>query len=381
MKLCILLLGCTLAGHAAAQDAVDLGVVETVDLAVSPKGGSDRALRFLDNLDVLADADLDKLIGWSNATAHVHILNNMGARPNDSVATLQGVDNIEVATHRLRLFEAWVEQGLGANTTVRAGLYNVNSEFYANDAAALLLAPAFGIGSEFAATGPNGPSIFPSTALGIRIDHQVEGLGYVRAAILNGGAGTFGDPGGVDLSFREGALAIGEVGLVRRGAKLAFGYWRYTRRQDDYSEVDDAGVSLRRIAQGGYVLAEAHLAGDAESRSADAFLRIGFSEGTTTPFRGGWQAGLRIERVLAGRPDSAFSIGAHQGLTTRGFRDCLERDGLNPASAESAVELTYHDRLTKHVTVQPDVQWIFNRGGEAGVPGTLVTTMRFKLAF
>ena len=97
------------------------------------------------------------------------MLNNSGGAPNDVAGTLQGVDNIEVRTPRLRLFELWLEQSLGP-ASVRAGLYNLNSEFYADDAAGQLLAPAFGIGSELAATGPNGPSIFPSTALGVRLN-------------------------------------------------------------------------------------------------------------------------------------------------------------------------------------------------------------------
>lgn len=153
------LAACCFAMHASpvlAKDAVQISLVETVDV-VSVSGGSGDDVFLLDNLDVVADLDLDALLGWRGGQAHVHVLNNLGSVPNDRAATLQGVNNIEVASQRLRLFEAWVEQRLSARTSVRIGLYDLNSEFYANDAAGLLIAPAFGVGSEIAATGRMAP--------------------------------------------------------------------------------------------------------------------------------------------------------------------------------------------------------------------------------
>lgn len=146
---------------AVAQDRpVEIAAEITVDAVGQVAGGGDRTVRALTNIDVTADIDLGTMAGWQGANAHVYVLDNRGARPNDSIGTLQGVDNIEVPDAGLRLFEAWVEQDLGRGASLRMGLYDVNSEFYANDAAGLLIAPPFGIGSELAATGPNGPSIF-----------------------------------------------------------------------------------------------------------------------------------------------------------------------------------------------------------------------------
>ncbi len=109
--------------------------------------------------------------------------------PSDDAGTAQGVDNIEVSRQRARLFEAWVQQSFaGDKASVLAGLHNLNSEFYANDSAGLLIAPAFGIGSELAATGPNGPSIFPSTALAARVKWAPREDLYLQAAALNASA-------------------------------------------------------------------------------------------------------------------------------------------------------------------------------------------------
>ena len=167
-----------IAAHASAAEPdrtppVQLAADYTLDLVAVDAADRGSGTALLDNLNVTADFDLDGLIGWRRATAHVHVLNNFGGMPNNRANTLQGIDNIEVASQRLRLFEAWLQYGLGSNASARVGLYDMNSEFYANDAAGTLLAPAFGVGSEIAATGPNGPSIFPSTALALRLEPRV----------------------------------------------------------------------------------------------------------------------------------------------------------------------------------------------------------------
>jgi len=205
------------------RDPVDVSASYVVDMTGVWAGGRAGKPYVLDDLNVAAMLDLEALAGWKGATFYVDMLNNLGGMPNDRAGTLQGINNIEVGSHRLRLFEAWLEQKLGSRTSVRVGLYDLNSEFYANDSAGLLVAPAFGVGSEIAATGPNGPSIFPSTALAVRVDQGVGKSGYVRAAVLNATAGTLGDPQGVNLTFDDGALLIGEAGVAGERGKLGIG--------------------------------------------------------------------------------------------------------------------------------------------------------------
>ncbi|MBO9623653.1 MAG: carbohydrate porin [Sphingomonas sp.] len=369
-------LGCaSLAPAAQAQEGPDFAVAHTMDVVAVAGEGEDKAF-WLDNLDLTADAPLT-----GTTRAHGYVLVNLGGMPNDRAGTLQGVNNIEVASHRVRLFEAWIEQQLDARSTLRAGLYDLNSEFYSNDSAGLLIAPAFGVGSEIAATGPNGPSIFPSTALGVRLDRSFAGGGFARVAVLNASARTFGDPGGVDLDFHNGALVIGEAGAAGKHGKIGVGAWAYTRRQDDLAAVDAAGDPLRRRAHGAYVIAERPF-GDPEGQGAlSAFVRAGISDGKTTPFRGGWQAGMLVTRLWAGRDDSQFSLGVNQGYVSHGYREVLRGEGVRTAAAESAVELTYSDKLAKWLTLQPDLQLIFDAGGDADARPVLVAGLRSTMEF
>jgi len=357
--------------------ALSLGAVYTADISGVTSGVRPRAGRYLDNLDLTADLDLDRAVGWRGAVLHAYALNNSGGAPNDVAGTLQGVDNIEVARPRLRLFEVWLEQAVGP-ANVRAGLYNINSEFYANASAALLLNPSFGIGSELAATGPNGPSIFPSTALGLRVNVALGEGRYARAAVLNAESGVLGDPGGVDTGFDNGVLTIAEAGF-EGPTRVSAGAWRYTKRQDDIRDVTPSGEAARRHAQGAYVLAEQHLFGSDDTAQGHMFLRVGLSDGATTPFRGGWQAGMLIARPVASRPDSQISFGVQQGVLNRRFRDNLRDAGGRPARAESGLEITYSDKVAPRVTLQPDLQWIRHAGGDRRARDRIVAALRLKI--
>jgi porin len=323
------------------------------------------------------DADLERVMGWRGASAHFDILNNSGAMPNDDAGTLQGVDNIEVPSRRLRLFEAWIEQSFG-DSSLRLGLYDLNSEFYANESAGYLIAPAFGIGSEIAATGPNGPSIFPSTALAARFHSQFDNGLFARAGVINANAGVLGDPGGVDISFDEGALLIAEAG-VEGERKLAFGVWGYSQRQDDIRDVDGFGDPIHRDAHGAYIIYEQPLNDPDGARATHAFLRAGISDGDTTPFAGGWQAGLLVERMFDGRPDSVFSVGINQGVLSDGYRQNQIDLGASMERSELQVEITYSDRLCPHVTIQPDLQWVRSPSGDRAIKDALVAGLRVSV--
>lgn len=350
----------------------------TADAIGPVSGGVKHRAELLDNLDVIADLDLGKAVGWDGATLHGYLLANNGGIPNDNAGTLQGIDNIEVARQGVRLYELWLEAPLGERTTVRAGLYDLNSEFYANDSAGLLINPSFGIGSELAATGPNGPSIFPSTALAVRLNHDWDG-GYIRGAVLNAHAGVPGDPDGVDLEFDSGALVIAEAGLTGN-LRLSVGVWRYTDDQDDIRDVTLTGDPARRTAQGVYVSGERVLAGDETSTQVTGFFRAGLSDGDTSPFQGGWQAGVLVERVFPGRPDSALSVGVQQGYLSSKMRANMVDGGVDASRAETGFEVTWSDRLTDRITLQPDLQVILDPGGESGADPVVVLGLRVSVS-
>lgn len=377
---CAIAMGGLLAASAAQSaeaPAWTHQIVYKADVMGPVAGAPKTAGRFLDNLDLIIDGDLERAIGWRGATIHAYALNNSGGKPNDLIGGLQGVDNIEVAHARTRLYELWVEQAFGDRASVRAGLYDLNSEFYSTEASHLLLSPPFGIGSEFSATGPNGPSIFPLTAPAVRLKVGGATGFYGQAAALSAHAGALSEPEHLKMGLDRGAILIGEAGWTGR-THLGLGAWTYTRRQDDLRDVTAGGDPVRRRARGAYLLAEREFWRAGEDRAASAFLRAGVSDGATTPFRGGWQAGLKVDGVTPGRPRSAASVGVQQGLLSGPQRAIARAAGQEPGVAESGLEATYADSVGR-LTVQPDLQVVRHPGGDRKARAAVVLGVRLTL--
>ena len=356
------LAACGLCSVAHAKE-FELYVEYTGDV-FGPIAGADRRGVYLDNLDITASLGVD----WGADTVlFAHVLNNSGGAPNETAQTLQGVDNIEVGRQGLRLYEFWVETNIGPLNT-RAGLYDVNSEFYSNEAAGLLVAPAFGIGSELAATGPNGPSIFPSTALALRIDARFSPNVSGRFAIVNAQAGVPGDPGGVDTALDNGALLIGELSWDG-DTHIDVGAWTYTDEQDDLRL-----VAVRQRAAGAYLTVEREV-----QPGATLFGRLGVSDGDTTPYAGGWQAGMLFDAVLPSRPASQVSFGLYQGQLGSKFRANQLDAGVRASAAETGFEFTYSDELTPWLRLQPDLQLVLDPNGDRDREDLWVAGLRFVI--
>lgn len=370
-------------GRAESRDPpVEIGITYKSDLFSVAQGGIRRGTRYLDNLDVVADVDLDRVLSLRGTRLHAHLLNNLGGMPNDLAGTLQGINNIEVDSHRARIFQLWVEHVFaGEQVSILAGHYDLNSEFYQNDPAGLLIAPAFGIGSEISATGPNGPSIFPLTALAARI-RVTNGDVYGQAAMVNARASTVGHPRGTPFSGKYGILAIGELGWSGSRGKLGLGVWQYSKRQPALLPPDLIGARTTSRARGAYVVLDVGLSGDADApRYLQAFARGGLADGRTTPFKGGWQAGLLLNHVFAGRPGSKLSIGANSALLSSRFRRLTPVGSPKLSGSEQGFEITYSDNLLPNLSVQPDLQYIRHPGGDSSIRDAVVIGLRLQADF
>ncbi|HVK79013.1 MAG TPA: carbohydrate porin [Verrucomicrobiae bacterium] len=350
-----------------------MGFAYTLDLAYVAD-----TTHALDNIDIIADLDLTRTIGWRGARLHGHVLRNAGDQVGHTFPTAQGIDNIEVTSHRVRLFEFWLEQEWNDGaSSLRAGLYDLNSEFYATESAGLFLNPAFGIGTELAATGANGPSIFPSTALAMRYRHAFANQTSLQFAILNADARTWGDPGGVDLSFDDGVLYIGEAQANLAHARLGLGAWRYSRAQPDIRDQDMSGTPRRRTTHGIYAMIDAPLWGaDDDPWRGHGFLRAGISDGDTSAFSGGWQAGLVIEHIFTRREHSALGIGVTRAALSDKFRWNAADNGMRLSHGETIYELTYFDRISDWLSLQPSFQLVREPEGDPGRNDTSALLMR-----
>ncbi|WP_238542362.1 carbohydrate porin [Sphingomonas sp. PAMC 26621] len=360
-----------------APPSVVLSSRLTGDVNGVVRGAAGTGVRVLTNLDVVAVVDLGTLLAWRGARVKLHVLDNRGGDPNGLAGTLQGVDNIEVGRNRTKLYQAWIEQDLfGGKAALLLGLADLNADFYQDDSAGVLLAPAFGIGSELAATGPNGPSIFPSTALTARLRVTLGAHGYVKGAVVDAKSGVLGDPGGVDWRMREGALLIGEAGWTGHG-KVAVGYWRYTKRQEDIRLIGANGLPAKAVSEGAYLLIDQPVTSStARGPAISLFARIGLSDGATTPFRGGWQFGTLVGKVFPSRPNSQFSIGINRGQLSERYRANSADAQFTLSHGETGVEATYSDQVTPYLRLQPDLQYVVHPSGNPAARDAIIVGLR-----
>lgn len=356
---------------------VDIEIAYTADVMGNVSGGIKNGARALDNLDIVFNFDGEKLFGSEGTSASIYLINNNGGHPDaDLTGSAQGIDNIEVSDAAGRVYEAWIQQNFFDDAlSIRAGLYDLNSEFYVTDSSGLFLHSTYGIGTDFSQSGVNGPSIFPVTSLAARVLVQPSDQFYFQTAVLDA---VPGDPNNVhgthiDLRDNEGALIAAEAGFTPEGGKVAIGGWYYTERAPDL-----VGAGMHHN-QGAYIIGEHVLTHEegSDDQGLTGFARFGIADDSVNQFDYAWSTGLVYTGLIPGRDEGQLGFGiagAHNSddyITSSGPAD----------SNEIALELTYADNITPWLSVQPDVQYIVNPGTDPSLENALAVGARISVNF
>jgi len=357
-----------------AEPPLAIDLTYTADIWRAARGGVRSGTRYLDNLDIVAEADMERLVGWSGATVGVYGLYNNGASLGDLLGDAQTASNIETGVRAFRLYEAWIDQKIGSSASVRLGLYDLNSEFDALESSGLFMGSAHGIGTDISQSGENGPSIFPSTSLGVRVAVTPAAGWTVRAAILAGGPGDPARPQrtAIKLGNGDGALLVGEVEAPLKSGKLLLGHWRYTALANAVTE------ARRHRNQGFYLRGEARLmpeSGDPKQGLA-GFFRLGVADGRTNQFGRFASVGLTYAGLIKGRDEDQLGLAAASAFTSGDYRRTVAAD-----DAEIVFELTYRAGLAPWLTVQPNVQYVINPAADPGLGNALALGLRLELGF
>ncbi len=345
------------------------GITYTGEWWRNQDGGLDQGTRYLDNLDVTLSIDAERAFGLPGVEFFLYGLYNNGQSFGaDLTGDMHGVSNIETGVQAARLYEAWADWRFGENRrqSLRLGLYDLNSEFDNNESGGLFINSAHGVGSELAHSGKNGPSIFPVTSLALRwrgeFDHWT-----ALAAVLDGVPGDPAHPKRTAIRFDagDGAMLVGELHRSgERVRKVGVGVWHYTADFPDVEATDANGDPVMHSGSSGvYGLVDVRLLGAVETpdRQLTGFLRVGFADGDVNA----------IKRYVGG------------GFTWRGLGLAYAHAHTSaPArGTEGNVELTWRVPITDWLTLQPDLQYIFNPGIETDSDHALAFGLRFELAY
>ncbi len=359
-------------------------------------GNHDGASAYHGSLELTLTVDGEKAFNIPGMTIFFDLLNTHGGKLNGFLQSAQGIDNIEVDNNATILYQAWIEQNfLDDKFSVLAGIYELNSEFYVTDTSGMFIHPAFGLGSDLAQTGVNGPSTFPLTSLGIRFKVQPTPRFYWMGTVLDGVPGDPKDPGGTDLTLRgeEGVLWVTEAGMYfgldggseeepKPTGKIALGGWGYSADFDDLLDLDVGGQPVQRANRGFYALFEHELFRDPNDRDRgmSVFLRYGYADPDVNQFEHAVAAGVTYQGLIPSRPDDVLGFGIAAETNSSKFRHAAESAGEAAPHSEIAYELSYQAKVNDWLSIQPDIQYVQNHG-EPGMEDSLVAGIRFEITF
>ncbi len=379
------------------------------DVFANLDGGLDEDTAYLDALDLKLLLDMAELADWSGGNVLIRGLYNNGGSVSAHVGDIQGVNNIE-APRGFKLYEAWVQQNLLSNRlTVLAGLYDINSEFDVIQSAGLFINSSHGIGAEFAASGLAGPSIYPFTALSVRLKTLLTPSLYFQAVVSDGVPGDPDDRNDNALIIRdeEGAFLAAEIGWyllegngdsvgakgfstpARRQyigrevpasykTKLALGVWGYTSDFEKLRRANGQPPATSARDNGIYGLLDwnAYQEPHDEAQGLAAFLRLGYANNDASRFSFYGGAGLIYTGLVAGRDKDEIGL-ALAVARNSDYTKSVSTQALD--DTETTIELTYRARLAPWLVFQPDVQYVINPGAVPTLQNALVIGVRLEI--
>jgi porin len=370
-----------------ANKGIDIDVIYKFDAISNTSGGAKTGTRSLDNLDIKFSIDGEKLFGSQGTSALIYFLNNNGSQPGATLANdAEGVDNIEVRNPGAKLYEAWIQQNfMKDRLSILAGLYDLNSEFYVTDSSGLFLRPTFGIGTDMGQSGENGPSIFPVTSVGVRIRVQPYHNFSIQTVALDGVPGDPSNPKGthIRLGHGDGTLLAGEADYVpgeeAPNGKIGIGAWEYTKKFDDFVDIDSSGNPVKRRSDGIYLIAERRIydAPGHDEQGLTLFARFGVANGAVNRFDYAWSTGAVYAGLFPGRTKGQLGLGLEGAHTSSKYR----RSATSSDASITAFELTYSDYLATWLAIQPDIQYIINPDIDRALPNALIAGARFTAKF
>ena len=368
----------------AACPAFELSAGYTADFRRNAAGGLATGNAASGLLQVGAQWTSDSFLpGAVVTTAASMIHSHGGAVSGNLVGDLQGLNNIE-APVGLRMYELWSEVSFGSKQqlSTRAGLLDLNAEFDAPVTSAFFIGPPFGIGTDLAQTGENGPAVFPVTSLGLRIAGMLGETISWRAAAFDGVPGRVdrNSFAPVDVSRRQGALLIGEMEFsLRRLNKLAFGAWSYTAAFETI-DAQVSGAGARRGNRGGYAMIDMPL-GNINAARIDGVLRAGIADARFNAVSTYVGTAVVATHLLPGRPEDAVGVAVAHGRTGARFRSALAFDGGLPLKSETAVELTWRAPIRPWLALVPSMQWVESPGADRSLRNAWIVGARFEMSF
>jgi porin len=312
-----------------------------------------------------------------SVSAYASVLWVKGRGPSDRIlGDFLGASNGE-AFQSLRLYSWWLEIA-GSAWSLRTGALLADEEFAGTTPGASLINSSFGWPAFISANTLNTGPAYCAAALGVRIAWENDRGWSTRAGIYDGDAldSAAGDHHAnrhgthYALNGDQGAFFMAELGYTPADSANRFTLeaWAHTA-----NFADPGSGALHHGNHGAYVIAERTLRGrTGEPGNIEAHVRYGWAPADRNTVA--WAADIAVAAtgILPARPADTIAFGiSHARLSSR----------LAGQDYERVFELSYTAPLAKHLTLQPDVQYIQHVGATRAGDNALLFLLRLTAEY
>jgi len=395
--------------NAAKDDGITFPIVFTTELFGDLSGGVERTAIWESLLKAGVNIDFEKAIGLKGLTFSINTLYAQGSSlTSKAVHDFSTLSNID-AYDSLRLYEAWLQQEFSEGRfTIQIGQILVDADFFKSEYGELFINSSFGALSTVS-KNLNAP-IFPVAAPGLVLRVAPTASFYAETAAFSGDVG---EPSTTNkhntlLRFRDdkGSLMFLEIG------------WKLNPREDrpaspnpsdvELDSTDSAPPTRSTVLSGTYklggyyntgTLADSgkgsahhgdysiyfiadqemwHAEGNAD-RTLSVFARITTAPNDRNTVSLYTDAGLNYKGVIPSRDKDVIGLGYSYTRLSNGL--VIDSGRSIRSHHEAVLELTYQAVLGDHISLQPDVQCIFNPGAAEPAATAFVMGLRLNVKF
>lgn len=370
------------------ERGISLEATYTGEYWKNKKGGLQKNDTYLGNIDLNITLDTKKANLWSDGTFFVYFLDNHGGKKLTESITgdLQTISNIE-APRSTRLYQFWYEHTFrGGLVSVLLGIHDYNSDFAVTEYGGLFINSSFGISPDISSSAR--PSIFPLAAPAVRVKwNPTENFEWLLGVY----DGNPGDPE-IDEHYPRSTLDSGQGTFIasewiyhtiwdekqsQLPGSYKLGFWTNTGEFNDITETNTSGSPIVRNHNiGGYIIIDHMLYREKKEQGAGMFIQIGGNMSSVNEVDFYIGGGLNYRGLIPTRDQDIFGIAVAYASISDDLTDNISR-----TKGETTLELTYQIPLNENVTIQPDIQFVFNPGASRTTNNTVTTGLRFELSF
>jgi porin len=348
------------------------------DFWANAAGGHNRGGGVIGNMNLILTLDTEKMKLWDNGAFVFWGIGIYGRQSALAVGDYQYSSSID-APDDVDPYEMYYEHTfLDGALDVLAGIHDYTLEFAVLDYAYTLVNSSFATPSTITQMPY---SFYPYTGPGTRAFAKMTDELYLLVGAYDGDTANYTNPRHQTwaISKQGGIYSITELGWDVEGeakryhTKVALGGWYNSGTTVDYYGDDATGN------YGSYLLGEQELwreHQDDPEQGLGVFAQLGQADNEVNinPWYVG--AGLRYEGLIPGRDEDVAAFGyAHAQMSSR-YCDYV---GTTERS-ERVWELNYRARVSKSITLTPDVQYVINPFVNPDLSNALVFYLRTEVA-